>query len=116
MQQKEKFRVIDMLMVRTKAYLVIFSACVSGTGMTNKGDDVLGFSHAMLAGRSSRRRLAWAANAYGAVLFGDSSIRGAEVTGRILASSNSYALFRRASSDRRSLGKFPCEVRCHGSR
>ncbi|MCJ1290509.1 hypothetical protein MMC34_002048 [Xylographa carneopallida] len=46
---QERFRVIDMLTVRTKAVLVIFSACVSGTGVTNKGDDVLGFSHAVLA-------------------------------------------------------------------
>ncbi|MCJ1437293.1 hypothetical protein MMC27_006679 [Xylographa pallens] len=46
---QERFRVIDMLTVRTKAVLVIFSACVSGTGITNKGDDVLGFSHAILA-------------------------------------------------------------------
>lgn len=46
---KENFRVIDLLTVRTKAALVIFSACLSGTGTTNNGDDVLGFSHAMLA-------------------------------------------------------------------
>ena len=60
---KEKFRVIDMLTVRTKAYLVIFSACVSGTGMTNMGDDVLGFSHATLAaGAHVYMGSLWAAN------------------------------------------------------
>ncbi|MCJ1283432.1 hypothetical protein MMC26_002761 [Xylographa opegraphella] len=49
---EERLRVIDMLAVRTKAVLVIFSARVSGTGITNKGDDVLGFSHAILAAGS----------------------------------------------------------------
>ena len=60
---EERFRVIDMLTVRTKAVLVIFSACVSGTGITNKGDDVLGFSHAILAaGAHVYVGALWAAN------------------------------------------------------
>ena len=60
---QERFRVIDMLTVRTKAVLVIFSACVSGTGITNKGDDVLGFSHAILAaGAHVYLGALWAAN------------------------------------------------------
>ena len=45
----ENLRVIDLLTVRTKAALVVLSACLSGTGTINNGDDVLGFSHAMLA-------------------------------------------------------------------
>ena len=45
----ENLRVIDLLTVRTKAVLVVLSACLSGTGTINNGDDVLGFSHAMLA-------------------------------------------------------------------
>lgn len=39
----DNFRVIDLLRVRTKAFLVVFSACLSGTGTTNSGDNVLGF-------------------------------------------------------------------------
>lgn len=46
---RENLRVIDLLTVRTKAALVVLSACLSGTGTINSGDDVLGFSHAMLA-------------------------------------------------------------------
>ena len=46
---RENFRVIDLLTVRTKAILVVFSACLSGTGTIDNGDDVLGFPHAVLA-------------------------------------------------------------------
>ena len=59
----DNFRVIDLLRVRTKAFLVVFSACLSGTGTTNNGDDVLGFSHAMLAaGANAFLGALWSAN------------------------------------------------------
>ena len=60
---KEKFRVIDLLSVRTKAFLVVFKACLSGTGTTNNGDDILGFSHIMLAaGAHAFLGALWTAN------------------------------------------------------
>ena len=59
----DNFRVIDLLRVRTKAFLVVFSACLSGTGTTNNGDNVLGFSHAMLAaGANAFLGALWSAN------------------------------------------------------
>ena len=35
--------------MKARANLVIFSACLSGTGFSTASDDVLGFSHALLA-------------------------------------------------------------------
>ena len=59
----ENLRVIDLLTVRTKAILVVFSACLSGTGAISNGDDVLGFSHAMLAaGAHTFLGALWSAN------------------------------------------------------
>ena len=59
----ENLHVIDLLTVRTKAILVVFSACLSGTGTINHGDDVLGFSHAMLAaGAHTFLGALWSAN------------------------------------------------------
>ena len=49
----DDFRVNDLPRVRTKALLVVFSAGLSRNGTTYKGDDVLGFSHAMLAANAS---------------------------------------------------------------
>jgi CHAT domain-containing protein len=44
-----RFRVLDMLAVRTELALVTFSACLSGLGRPSDLADVDGFSHAVLA-------------------------------------------------------------------
>ncbi|KAK4903051.1 hypothetical protein LTR49_026894 [Elasticomyces elasticus] len=46
---KERFRVLDMLAVRTQVSLVTLSACFSSVGNTLDSGDVEGFSHAILA-------------------------------------------------------------------
>jgi CHAT domain-containing protein len=46
---QEKLRVADLAYVKARANLVIFSACLSGAGFNTLSDDVLGFSHALLA-------------------------------------------------------------------
>jgi CHAT domain-containing protein len=46
---QEKLRVADLAYVKARANLVIFSACLSGAGFSTSSDDVLGFSHALLA-------------------------------------------------------------------
>jgi CHAT domain-containing protein len=46
---KEKFRVLDMLAVRSTVSLVTFSACHSGVGHATDSGDIQGFSHAVLA-------------------------------------------------------------------
>jgi CHAT domain-containing protein len=46
---KERFRILDMLAVRTEVALVTFSACLSGLGHATDAGDVQGFSHALLA-------------------------------------------------------------------
>ena len=45
---KHDFKVIDLIGLDSKASLVIFAACLSGLGRTTVGNDVLGFSHAVL--------------------------------------------------------------------
>jgi CHAT domain-containing protein len=45
----EPTRVIDMLASRSRADVVVFSACNSASGYGNSGDDVVGFSHSILA-------------------------------------------------------------------
>lgn len=42
------FRVLDLARIRTNADLIVFNACFSGQGSTTGGNDVLGFSHAVL--------------------------------------------------------------------
>jgi len=46
---KDRFRVLDMLAVRTEVSLVVFSACLSSRGHTSDSGDIQGFSHALLA-------------------------------------------------------------------
>lgn len=46
---KEPFRVLDMLAVNTDIFLVVFSACLCGTGRASDTGDNLGFAHAVLA-------------------------------------------------------------------
>ena len=46
---KERFRVLDMLKVKTDISLVIFSACLTGIGTVTAGEDMIGFSHALLS-------------------------------------------------------------------
>lgn len=46
---RERLRVLDMLSARTNIGLVVFSACLSGTGKATASGDVQGFSHAILA-------------------------------------------------------------------
>lgn len=48
-QLKERFRVLDMLAVRTEVALVTFSACLSSHGHASDSGDIQGFSHAVLA-------------------------------------------------------------------
>ena len=43
------FRVLDLAKLHSNAALVIFEACVSGLGEDSIGNDLLGFSHAVLA-------------------------------------------------------------------
>ncbi|KAK0262335.1 hypothetical protein LTR35_017724, partial [Friedmanniomyces endolithicus] len=43
------FRVLDLARMHSNASLIIFEACVSGLGEESIGNDLLGFSHAVLA-------------------------------------------------------------------
>lgn len=45
---KEGFRVIDLVMARSHAHVVVLAACLSGLGYTTASTDVMGFSHALL--------------------------------------------------------------------
>ena len=51
---QEKFRVLDLAKLRSKAALVVFGACVSGLGHETIGSDIIGFSHAVLGLRGLR--------------------------------------------------------------
>lgn len=46
---QEPFRVSDMARLQSKAALIVFGACVSGLGDDTIGNDMLGFSHAVIA-------------------------------------------------------------------
>jgi CHAT domain-containing protein len=46
-------RVLDLARLRSTASLIIFEACVSGLGEESIGNDLLGFSHAVLASGAS---------------------------------------------------------------
>ncbi|KAH6718713.1 CHAT domain-containing protein [Leptodontidium sp. MPI-SDFR-AT-0119] len=46
---KDSFRVLDVLAVNTKVFLVVFSACLNGTSRASDTGDSLGFAHAVLA-------------------------------------------------------------------
>jgi len=57
---KEKFRVLDILTVRTQVALVTFGACLGGLGRPSDLGDIDGFSHAVLtAGASSYLGALW---------------------------------------------------------
>ncbi|EXJ72937.1 uncharacterized protein A1O5_04086 [Cladophialophora psammophila CBS 110553] len=43
-----QFRVMELAKLKTHASLVVFCACLSGLGKVTNGNDVLGFSHAVL--------------------------------------------------------------------
>ncbi|KAH2526051.1 hypothetical protein KXW40_007984 [Aspergillus fumigatus] len=45
---KDEFRVMEVAKFSSKASLIIFGACMSGLGRVTVGNDVLGFSHAVL--------------------------------------------------------------------
>ncbi len=49
MSMKENLRVIDLTGVVSRANVVIFSTCLSGSGWSFASDDVAGFAHAILA-------------------------------------------------------------------
>lgn len=49
----EKVRVVDIAKLQSRASLVCFAACVSGLGEDNIGNDMLGFSHAVIASGAS---------------------------------------------------------------
>ncbi|KAI9155463.1 hypothetical protein HJFPF1_08047 [Paramyrothecium foliicola] len=44
----KRFKVMDLAKLKTQAALVVFCACLSGLGKVTNGNDVLGFSHAVL--------------------------------------------------------------------
>nr|XP_036584226.1 TPR domain-containing protein [Colletotrichum truncatum]KAF6793615.1 TPR domain-containing protein [Colletotrichum truncatum] len=46
---QDRLRVLDLLSARSDVDLVIFSACLSGSGIASESGDVVGFSHAILA-------------------------------------------------------------------
>ncbi|KAH8647035.1 CHAT domain-containing protein, partial [Tricladium varicosporioides] len=46
---RENFRVHDLAKSRSKAAMVVFGSCVSGLGEDTIGNDMLGFSHAVIA-------------------------------------------------------------------
>lgn len=46
---RKNFRVHDLAKLRSKAAMVVFSSCVSGLGEDTIGNDMLGFSHAVIA-------------------------------------------------------------------
>ncbi|KAH6869132.1 CHAT domain-containing protein [Thelonectria olida] len=50
---QEPFRVLELAESRSNAAIVIFAACVSGLGKETVGNDILGFSHAVLASGAS---------------------------------------------------------------
>jgi len=57
---KEKMRVIDLVQVKSRAALIVFAACLSGLGQATIGNDVLGFSHAVLeAGATAYMGALW---------------------------------------------------------
>ena len=45
---REKFRVLDLAKMKSSATLVVFAACLSGLGKATVGNDLLGFSNAIL--------------------------------------------------------------------
>ena len=45
---KERVRVLDMQTWNTKAHLIFFAACFSGTGLMTETGDLIGFSHTIL--------------------------------------------------------------------
>jgi hypothetical protein len=49
----EKLRVVDIARLHSQASLVCFAACVSGLGEDNINNDLLGFSHAVIASGAS---------------------------------------------------------------
>jgi CHAT domain-containing protein len=49
----EKSSVVDIARLHSQASLVCFAACVSGLGEDNIGNDLLGFSHAVIASGAS---------------------------------------------------------------
>ncbi|KAH8749821.1 CHAT domain-containing protein [Hyaloscypha finlandica] len=44
----KQFKVMELAKLKTNASLVVFCACLSGLGRVTNGNDVLGFSHAVL--------------------------------------------------------------------
>ncbi|KAI8710749.1 CHAT domain-containing protein [Fusarium sp. LHS14.1] len=50
---QEEFKVMDLIRLQSKASLIVFAACVSGLGRTTSGNDVTGFSHAVLQSGAS---------------------------------------------------------------
>ncbi|KAF1829671.1 hypothetical protein BDW02DRAFT_509344 [Decorospora gaudefroyi] len=50
---KENFKVMDIAKLHSQASLVVFEACVSGLGRVTTGNDVTGFSHAILQSGAS---------------------------------------------------------------
>jgi CHAT domain-containing protein len=59
----EDTRVVDMMKARTKASLVIFSACNTAAGLPSSSDDVVGFPYAVLAaGANAFLGSLWATN------------------------------------------------------
>ena len=59
------FRVMELAQFRTRAALVIFGACLSGMGRVTAGNDVHGFSHAVLqSGAQTYMGALWSVSDY----------------------------------------------------
>ncbi|KAG4414207.1 hypothetical protein IFR04_012654 [Cadophora malorum] len=59
------FRVMELVQFRTNAALVIFGACLSGMGRVTAGNDVHGFSHAVLqSGAQTYMGALWSVSDY----------------------------------------------------
>ena len=62
---KTDFRVMEVSQLTSRASLVIFGACLSGLGRVTNGNDVLGFSHAILqSGASNYLGALWSVSDY----------------------------------------------------
>ncbi|KAF9761174.1 hypothetical protein IL306_003933 [Fusarium sp. DS 682] len=50
---QEEFKVMDLIRLQSKASVIVFAACVSGLGRTTPGNDMTGFSYAVLQSGAS---------------------------------------------------------------
>lgn len=64
-----RLRVMQLAHMRTSAAVIIFSACLSATGEVTRGNDMIGFSHALLqSGAQSYIGALWEADEFSTML------------------------------------------------